>query len=205
MVQSIELFAPIALCVKNDVQAFIHHATSVETRLIRSQLHTVSGRQSTPNNVKAPSDKKQDDKQSQAEKVFEKIKTMAGQWVATKGEQKGQVTFDVIAGGSAVVEREFPGTPQEMITVFHLDGNTVRVNHYCMLGNQPRYKAKFADKGTSIVFEFDGVTNLSSKDAAHMHEGKLTFTDPDNLKSTWVMFKDGKRAEEHSFEVTRKK
>lgn len=157
-------------------------------------------------NTKAET-KKNAQNSEQARQVFEKIKSMAGQWVALKGEQKGQVTFDVrvIAGGSAVVEREFPGTPQEMITVFHLDGDSVRVNHYCMLGNQPRYNAKFSDKGKSIVFQFAGATNLSSKDDAHMHEGKLTFVDQDNLKSTWVMFKGGKKAEEHTFEVTRKK
>lgn len=49
----------------------------------------------------------------QAEAIFEKIKCLAGDW-----EHKGHVTLGVrvIAAGSAVVQREFPGTPMEMIT-----------------------------------------------------------------------------------------
>ena len=92
--------------------------------------------------------KKNDSKQAQqAKAIFEKIKSLSGDWIATKGEHKGKVTLSVrvIAGGSAVVEREFPGSAMEMITVYHMDGNNVMLNHYCMLGNQPRMKATMGD------------------------------------------------------------
>jgi hypothetical protein len=145
-------------------------------------------------------------KAKEAQVIFDKIKSLAGDWVATKGEHKGNVALSlrVIAGGSAVVEREFPGTPQEMITVFHLDGSNLMVNHYCMLGNQPRYKAKMDENDNTIRFEFAGVTNASKNDA-HMHEGQLKIVDKDTITSTWVMFKDGKSAGEHVFELSRKK
>ncbi len=143
----------------------------------------------------------------QAEAVFDKIKSLAGDWVATKGEHKGQVALNVrvIAGGSAVVETEFPGSPQEMITVYHLNGNNVMLNHYCMLGNQPRMKVKQGDTEDTLVFEFAGATNLSSENDAHIHEGKMKFVDQDTIHSTWVMFKDNKAQEEHTFEMARKK
>jgi hypothetical protein len=146
-------------------------------------------------------------KAQQAEAIFDKIKSLAGDWVATKGEHKGQVALNVrvIAGGSAVVETEFPGSPQEMITVYHLNGNNVMLNHYCMLGNQPRMKVKQGDTDDTLVFEFASATNLASKDDAHMHEGKMKFVDQDTIHSSWVMFKDNKAQEEHTFEMARKK
>ncbi|MAD81215.1 MAG: hypothetical protein QGF59_12845 [Pirellulaceae bacterium] len=146
-------------------------------------------------------------KAKQAEAIFDKIKSLSGDWIATKGEHKGELTLSVrvIAGGTAVVETEFPGSPQEMITVYHLDGNKVMLNHYCMLGNQPRMRVKKGDNDDTLVFEFAGATNLASKDDAHMHEGKLKFVDQDTVHSTWVMFKDDKAMEEHTFEMTRKK
>jgi len=152
--------------------------------------------------------KKNDSKQAkQAKAIFEKIKSLSGDWIATKGEHKGKVTLSVrvIAGGSAVVEREFPGSPMEMITVYHMDGNDVMLNHYCMLGNQPRMKATMGDQKNTIVFSFVGATNLASINDAHMHQGKMTFIDRDSIKTTWTMFVNGKAAEEHSFEMTRKK
>ena len=111
----------------------------------------------------------------------------------------------MIAGGSAVVEREFPGSPQEMISVYHFDGNKVMLNHYCMLGNQPRLRVRMGDEKDTLLFKFVSATNLASKDDAHMHEGKLEFIDKDNIRSTWVMFENNKAKEEHSFEMTRKK
>lgn len=146
-------------------------------------------------------------KARQAEAIFEKIKSMSGEWVHAKGPVKGTVGLSVrvIAGGSAVVKRQFPGTPMEMITVYHLDGDEVMLNHYCVLGNQPRLKATMGDKKNTIVFSFVGATNLASKNDPHMHEGWLTIVNKDSVKSSWTKFVDGKAAEEHSFELTRKK
>ena len=143
----------------------------------------------------------------EAAAIFEKLKSLSGDWIATKGEHKGEVamSFRVIAGGSAVVETEFPGSPHEMITVYHMDGNKVMLNHYCVLGNQPRLRAKMGDNDDTLVFEFVSVTNLASKDDAHMHEGKLKFVDQDTFHSTWVLFEENKAKEEHTFELTRKK
>jgi len=150
---------------------------------------------------------KESKKAKQAQVIFNKIKSLQGEWISTEGEHKGQVALSVsiVAAGSAVVEREFPGTSEEMITIYHLDGEDVLLNHYCMLGNQPRMKAKLGDSDNTILFEFVGVTNVASKDDAHMHEGKLTFVDKDTIKSSWVLYKDGKSEGEHNFEMVRKK
>lgn len=141
-------------------------------------------------------------KAKQAKAIFAKIKSLAGDW-----EHQGNVALSVrvIAGGSAVVQREFPGSPMEMITVYHLDGDKVMLNHYCMLGNQPRLRATMGDQKDTLIFSFVSATNLTSKDDPHMHQGKLTFVDKDSIKSSWTKFVDGKAAEEHTFAMTRKK
>ena len=157
---------------------------------------------------KDPGAKKNDSKDAkQANVIFEKIKSLSGDWIHAKGEAAGQMALSVrvIAGGSAVVERQFPGTPMEMVTVYHLDGDEVMLNHYCMLGNQPRLKATMGDEKDTIVFNFVSATNLASKNDPHMHEGKMTFVDKDSIRSTWTKFVDGKAAEDHSFEMVRKK
>src|SRR6185295_16789205 len=76
---------------------------------------------------------------------LEKMKTLVGTWVVA--DKDGKPTDEVVsvvkltAGGSAVHETFFPGTPMEMVSISHLDKGELVMTHYCMLGNQPRMKA----------------------------------------------------------------
>ena len=63
---------------------------------------------------------------SAASVPFECLKGLAGDWIAAEdGEmfRKGDVVsrYSVAASGSAVVETAFPGSPHEMVTVYHAD------------------------------------------------------------------------------------
>src|SRR6187431_1894048 len=94
---------------------------------------------------------------------FERLRNLAGEWVAAEdGEmfQKGDVVarYAVTASGSAVVETVFPGSPHEMVTVYHADGPDLVLTHYCMEGNQPRMRARDA-QGSRFEFAYDGGTN----------------------------------------------
>ncbi|MGH7152138.1 MAG: hypothetical protein ACREIU_15640, partial [Planctomycetota bacterium] len=66
---------------------------------------------------------------------LERIKALAGEWVQV-GED-GKPTTEVIssyrvtAAGSAVVETLFPGSDDEMVTVYHMDGESLMLTHYC--------------------------------------------------------------------------
>ena len=55
-----------------------------------------------------------------------------------------QVTnvFRVTAGGSAVEETVFPGTEQEMVTLYFVRDGRLQLTHYCMAGNQPHMLAQ---------------------------------------------------------------
>src|SRR5690242_6473548 len=74
------------------------------------------------------------------------MKRLAGDWiqVGPDGKASDQVvaTYRVTAGGSAVEETLFAGTPHEMVTVYHMDGDDLVLTHYCVAGNQPHMKAE---------------------------------------------------------------
>ena len=142
--------------------------------------------------------------------AFDKFKQLEGEWVGmappdAKDEHGNmRVTYKVTAGGTAVVETIGPGSPHEMVTMIHPDGDALLLTHYCMLGNQPRMKASASD-GNTIAFKFAGATNLKSDQDMHMHDVTYTFVDKDTLKAEWVNFDKGKEAGKVMFELKRKK
>jgi hypothetical protein len=126
---------------------------------------------------------------------FDRFRNLAGEWVAAEdGEmfKKGDVVarYTVTAAGSAVVETVFPGSPHEMVTVYHADGPDLVLTHYCMEGNQPRMRAK-NPKGSRFDFAFDGGTGINPKKDRHMNSASLEFVGPDELRSVWTEIEAG--------------
>src|SRR5207237_10320126 len=102
----------------------------------------------------AAQDMKQEPPKSNAR--FDRLKKLAGDWT-TGGAEPATASFRVTAGGSAVVETLFAGTPHEMVTVYTADGDDVKLTHYCMLGNQPTLRAKGGPAAPETLhFECDG-------------------------------------------------
>src|SRR5215472_15867287 len=73
----------------------------------------------------------------------------------------------------------------EMTTLYYLDGDQVKLTHYCMAGNQPTMRGTYAPDTRTIVFDFVGATNLKSANDGHMHHATYTFIDDDHFKTTW--------------------
>jgi hypothetical protein len=141
---------------------------------------------------------------------LEPFKQLAGEWVCMHkmhGEeaQEMHVTYKVTSGGSAVVETIGPGTPHEMVTVIHPDGDDLVLTHYCMLGNQPTMKASGNPAGNKVDFKFVHASNMKSDKDMHMHDVSYTFVDKDNLKAEWTHYNDGKPAGNAVFEAKRVK
>lgn len=136
------------------------------------------------------------------------LKKLAGDWVeiGEDGKPTGKVvsTYRVTAGGSAVEETLFGGTPHEMITLYHLDGDDLVLTHYCVAGNQPRMKAEKQTDPNKLVFNCDGGTNLKSENDEHMHHATLVFKDENHIQSEWLEYKDGKQVMNASFNLVRK-
>jgi hypothetical protein len=131
---------------------------------------------------------------------MEKIKKLAGTWlVADKdGKATDQVAsiIKVTAGGSAVVETIFPGSPMEMVSVYTVDGTDLVMTHYCVLGNQPRMKADPKSPANQVVFKFNGGGNLDVKKDKHMHEATLTIVDADHIEINGIGWENGAPAKE---------
>ena len=120
-------------------------------------------------------------------------------------EKEVHVQFKVTAGGSAVVETEFPGTDHEMVTVITQDGADLALTHYCMLGNQPHMKADGKGAADKIPFQFVSVGNANPDKDMFMHDVTYTFVDKDTLKSEWTHCHDGKVQGSIVIELKRKK
>jgi hypothetical protein len=142
--------------------------------------------------------------ESDAQRSFDKLKTLAGSWQGkTISGQPVDVTFRVTSGGSAVLS-EIMGE-ENMITMFHLDGDRLLLTHYCGTGNQPRMQATASPDGKTLAFEFLDATNLGSPQAGHMHRVIFTFPDAEHHTEEWFFVRDGKEAAHQRFNLERKK
>lgn len=141
---------------------------------------------------------------------FDRLKELVGEWVVVEGSfgKPGEVAvrYALTGAGSALVETLFPGTEHEMVTVYHRDGDGVVLTHYCAAGNQPRMRLKSSEGGV-FVFDYDGGTNIVVEKDSHMHAAKLDLSRPDEIRSEWYGWQDGKLAPEHvaRFHLARKK
>ena len=77
---------------------------------------------------------------------FKKIKALEGKWEGSTVEKgktiKVRATYEVTSAGTAVLEKLFNETADEMVTVYYTNGNNVKMTHYCTLGNQPQMRLK---------------------------------------------------------------
>ncbi len=70
--------------------------------------------------------------------------------------------------------------PENMITMFHRDGDRLLMTHYCGAGNQPRMK----------------VTSSIGPGAGHMQHATFTQPDADHHVEEWVFLDHGKEMKE---------
>ena len=130
--------------------------------------------------------------------AFEQLKSLAGHWETEKSNtDKATLDLELTAGGTAVIERvrvEDKGKTVEMVTLYYLDGDQLKLTHYCMAGNQPTMHGTYAPDTKTLTFDFEGATNLKSPNDGHMHHAVYTFVDKDHFKTAWTFQKDQKDA-----------
>ena len=138
---------------------------------------------------------------------FRRMKSLAGAWegpdpMAPDGKTK--VVYEVTSNGSAVVERLGPGTPYEMVSVYHDEKGKLAMTHYCAIGNQPRLALQSASPDSiKLAFAKDNVINPKKED--HMHSLAITFLGPDQVRQEWGGYKGGKPTKPTVFTLTRVK
>jgi hypothetical protein len=150
-----------------------------------------------------------------AQTAFDQLKTLAGTWRGTpegQGEAEAEAgtksevvhEFRISSAGTVVMETMNRGTDDEMINMYHLDGDDLLVTHYCSGGNQPRMRLdRNRSTAKTLVFDFAGGTNLDPAVDGHIHAAKITFVDDEHLDSAWTSHAEGKQAGVMTFHLAR--
>jgi len=156
--------------------------------------------------------------QSDAQKSFDELKTLAGVWKGTVTANPPQPDWDnkpvwaslrVTSRGSAIVhEMKEPGTPDDMthddpITMFYLDGDQLVLTHYCDAGNRPRMAAKKSVDGKTIDFDFMDVAG--STQYGHMHHAAFTIIDANHHTEDWTFMMPGDKVVRAHLDMQRAK
>jgi hypothetical protein len=141
----------------------------------------------------AQSDADQKPPQSDAQKSFETMKTLAGSWEGTLTttplspevqNKHAQVTLRVTSMGNALMhEIKIDGRKDDPITMFYLDNKQLTLTHYCDAGNRPRMIGKSLPDGKTLDFEF---LDIAGDPHYHMHHSKFTISDSDHHIEEWT-------------------
>ena len=133
--------------------------------------------------------------ESDAHKSFQQLAALEGNWAGKNSQgQAIEVSFRMTAGGSALMSEIHGHGPENMITMFHMDGDRLLMTHYCGAGNQPRRKG-VAAAAKSVSFVFVDGTNIKPGDG---HMQRVSFTQPDTTHHTeeWIFLDHGKETKE---------
>jgi hypothetical protein len=129
--------------------------------------------------------------QSDAQKAFEMMKTLAGSWEGNMMGLSTHITIRVTSSGNALLhEATGPGRPDNPITMLFVDGDRLILTHYCDAGNRPRMVGKISPDGKTVEFDFLDVSGSTERglmnhmvftmiDANHHSEG-ATYMFPGN-------------------------
>lgn len=143
-----------------------------------------------------------------ARTAFDSLKKLAGDWQGNVTSPDGppmSARYRVTSGGSVVEEVLFPGTAQEMVSMYHMDGNELVMTHYCAAGNQPRLRLNPAQsRPEELSFDFTGGGNMDPAVDAHLHSGRMLLKDDAHLESVWLGYVGGKPSGSKRFILTRK-
>ncbi len=148
-----------------------------------------------------------------AKAAFERLKTLKGEWTHAgegcdpTGEKEpgwDRVEYKLTGAGSALMEVSGPGTKMEMISVYHLDGDDLKMTHYCPAQNQPRLKLdRGASKPERLVFAFDGGSNIDPAKDGYISGLVLDFRSDAVVKADWQFTQGGTQKQHTTFEMTR--
>lgn len=134
--------------------------------------------------------------------AFEQLKKLVGTWEESKEAGGNQVIYRLTGGGSALIETQMPGTPMEMVSIYHMDGANLIMTHYCAAGNQPTMIYK-PGSGKALEFEFLKGSNMKPTDM-HIHAARIRILSEDTMESDWIGYSDGKEAGTVTFKLKRK-
>jgi len=138
---------------------------------------------SQANNAAAP---------SEAQKVFDQMKTLTGSWQGTIMGISINVTIRLASSGTAILHEantEGGRPPNHEITMFYVEGDRLLATHYCDGGNRARFEGKMSADGKASEFNFLDVAGSTRGGLvkrmvftvidANKHVVEFTFIKPD--------------------------
>lgn len=156
--------------------------------------------------------------QSDAQKSFDKMKTLAGEWegavtadppspMVPEGT-RAHVTMRITSRGNALVhEMQAPGTPLDPtkydhpVTMVYLDGDQLNLVHYCDAGNRPHMVARSSADGKAIEFSF--VDLSGGNENGHMYHAVFTAIDANHHIEDWTYMMPGDKPMHARMELRR--
>jgi hypothetical protein len=130
--------------------------------------------------------------QSDAQKSFDALKSLAGTWQATFEGKPMQATLRVTSMGNAIIHEMKGEGPEDPITMFYLDSDRLILTHYCDAGNRPRMAGKLSPDGKTLEFDFVDVGNYSASQGGHMQHAVFTMIDANHHSEEWTFMLEGK-------------
>ncbi len=144
--------------------------------------------------------------QSDAQKSFEKIKSLAGTWegkvttdppMADMGNNSSvQITMRITSRGNALVHEmkgvgsdDDPKKNDHPVTMFYVDGDRLMLTHYCDAGNRPRMAARASAEGKPIEFDFLDLSGGTQ--FGHMDHAVFTQVDANHHVEEWTYMMPG--------------
>ena len=146
---------------------------------------------------------------SEAQKSFDQLKTLAGNWTGTAAMGQGsetnsapvRVSLRVTSGGAALMHEMVPeGRPNDPtngdddpLTMLYVDGDRLLLTHYCDSGkNRPHMVGKLSPDGKTVEFDFLDVSG-GTKDG-YMQHALFTLIDSSHHTEDWTYMMPGKKA-----------
>jgi hypothetical protein len=144
---------------------------------------------------------------SDAQKSFETLKTLAGIWTAkltldppmpevNDKDLPGQVSLRVTSRGNALVHEMYAlGVPDDParydhpVTMLYVDENRLNLVHYCDAGNRPHMVARTSPDRKTVEFDFADISGGTQR--GHMHHAVFTVIDATHHTEDWTYMMPG--------------
>jgi hypothetical protein len=147
--------------------------------------------------------------QSDAQKSFDKLKALAGNWEGAVTADpptseipegtRAHISMRITSRGNAIVhEMQEPGTPLDPtkydhpVTMIYLNGDELNLVHYCDAGNRPHMIAKISPDGKTIEFSF--VDLSGGNEYGHMYHAVFTAIDTNHHTEDWTFLMPGDKS-----------
>jgi len=111
------------------------------------------------------------------------------------------VTYRVASAGSVVQETLFPGTPHEMISMYHLVDGELVLTHYCAMANQ-RGCASTARLRRPTASSSPSTAGRTSIREGHPRPRRGGGVEGGDLHAAWAVHSGGKETGKNEFVLT---